>query len=110
MRILLGLVALAALAVVLQDAFEVMLLPRRVRRQLRLVRIYFRLSWSAWSTISLRFRKPTRREHLLALYGPLSMLTLFAIWAGSLIVAFGTLEWAWELPPGQPGSESPLSE
>ena len=110
MKIVWGLIALAALAVVLQDAFEVMLLPRRVRRQLRLVRIYFRASWSAWSAIARNFTKPTRREHVLGLYGPLSMLTLFAIWAGSLILAFGVLEWVLELQPDQTGGGSPLSE
>ena len=88
------LLALVLLAVVLQDAFEVMLLPRRVQRRFRLMRVYFRASWAAWGGLAGRIKDPPRREHMLSLFGPLSMLLLFAIWAGALIGAFGLLEWA----------------
>ena len=42
-----GLLAVALLAFILQDAFEVMLLPRRVRRRVRFMWFYFRTSWAA---------------------------------------------------------------
>ena len=86
--------ALALLAVILQDAFEVMLLPRRVHRRFRLMGVYFRTCWTAWGALAGRIRRPSRREHVLSLFGPLSMLLLFAIWAGTLVSAFGLLEWA----------------
>src|SRR5947209_4747056 len=35
-----------------------------------------------------------KREHFLGIYGALSMVTLFAAWASSLIVGFGLLFWA----------------
>jgi hypothetical protein len=106
MKIVLAVPAL----IVLQDAFEVMLLPRRVRRELRFMRVYFRWTWAAWSATAVRVRSPTRREHFLGLYGPLSMLLLFAIWAAALIVTFGTLEWALEPTGVRQGGGSPLSE
>jgi hypothetical protein len=89
-----GLLAIILLALTLQDAFEVMLLPRAVQRQVRLVRYYYRASWAAWRAIARRLPVGHKREHFLGIYGALSMVTLFAAWASSLIVGFGMLFWA----------------
>jgi hypothetical protein len=89
-----GLLAIILLALTLQDAFEVMLLPRAVQRQVRLVRYYYRASWAAWRAIARRLPAGHKREHFLGVYGALSMVTLFAAWASSLIVGFGMLFWA----------------
>jgi hypothetical protein len=97
--------AVLLLGAVLQDAFEVMLLPRRVQRHLRLMRLFFRLSWGSWSWVALRLQAGQRRERFLSVFGALSMVTLFACWATGLIVAFGTIEWAL-----QGGPPSPLFE
>jgi len=43
------LLAVTLLAVTLQDAFEVMLLPRTVQRRVRLVGYYYRASWAIWA-------------------------------------------------------------
>ncbi|MCU0627245.1 MAG: potassium channel family protein [Gemmatimonadaceae bacterium] len=92
-----GIVAIVvgALLVVatLVDAFEVMLLPRRVRRRLRLVRGWFRATWNTWTGIA-DVMPVRRRSAWLALYGPLSMIGLFAAWAVALIVGFGLVHWA----------------
>ncbi len=92
--VLATLVGIAILLVVLQDAFEVMLLPRRVQRKLRFMRLYFRFIWTAWSSLAIRLSVGARREGFLSVFGALSMVLLFAIWATGLIVAFGLLEWA----------------
>ncbi len=106
MSILVILVAIVLLALVLQDAFEVMLLPRRVQRRLRLMRVYFRLGWAGWTWLAQRLTAGARRERFLSVFGPLSMVMLLALWASSLIVAFGVLEWALQTNPKQ----SPVSE
>ena len=103
MKIVFGVLAVTVLAFVLQDAFEVMLLPRRVRRRWRFMRGYFRATWALWTAASTGFKPPASREHMLALYGPLSMLLLFAVWASLLITCFGTIEWSLE-PPGVDGA------
>ncbi|MGI4945352.1 MAG: potassium channel family protein [Janthinobacterium lividum] len=90
--------ALVLLAVTLQDAFEVMLLPRRINRRFRFMRLYFRACWAAWGALARHVKHPPRREHMLSLFGPLSMLLLFALWAGTLISGFGLLEWALQGP------------
>jgi Ion channel len=84
--LLLGLTAL--------DAFEVMLLPRRVMRRLRFVSWFYRLTWSAWSVLAPHWRRADRRDHFLSVFGPLSMVLLFAVWIVGLVVGFALLFWA----------------
>ena len=102
------LLALALFAVVLQDAFEVMLLPRRVHRRVRLTRFYFEAAWSAWTALARRVPAGARRERFLSVFGALSMVVLFALWASGLITGFGMLEWA--LQGSDVKAASPLSE
>ena len=87
-------VAILLLCIVLQDAFEVMLLPRRVHRHLRLSRFYFDMSWAIWAALARRFPAGEHRERFLGVFGALSMVVLFAIWGTALIAGFGLLEWA----------------
>ncbi len=77
----------------MQDAFEVMLLPRRVHRRVRLTRFYFDNAWTGWCWIAGRIPAGMRRERFLSVFGALSMVVLFALWAGALVIAFGLLEW-----------------
>jgi voltage-gated potassium channel Kch len=98
--------AVALLTVVLQDAFEVMLLPRRVHRRFRLTRFHFDHAWKSWCWLANRLPADTRRERFLSVFGALSMVVLFALWAAALITAFGLLGWA--LQAGIP--ISPISE
>jgi hypothetical protein len=53
---------LLLLAVVLSDAFEVMLLPRRVRRKMRLVTYLLRSTWFVWSSAATYLRPGPRRN------------------------------------------------
>lgn len=85
--------------VVLQDAFEVMLLPRRVRRRWRLTRYYFQGFWLLWRAAASLWPVGERRERFLSIFGPLSMTLLFSLWALMLIVAFGLLQWAAQANP-----------
>ncbi len=84
-----------------------MLLPRRVQRQWRLTRLFFRAAWGRWARIALRL-PDVRREGFLSVFGALSMILLFTIWAFGLIVGFGLLDWA--LQPGPPPAWSPITE
>ena len=88
------LVGLLLLCLVLQDAFEVMLLPRRVQRRLRFVRLYFRQTWRLFAAFACGLPEGSRREGLLSVYGPLSMVLLFGVWAVGLIAGCGLIEWA----------------
>ncbi len=89
-------VAAVIVFLVLQDAFEVMLLPRRVERRARFAVFYFRTTWRACSTVAARLGPRRGREAVLSHFGALSMLGLFASWAAALILSFGMLDWALE--------------
>jgi hypothetical protein len=79
---------------VLWDGFETIVSPRRVTRKARLTRLFYRLTWISWSKIVDSLMSKSRRETFFSVYGPLSLLLLMSIWAGSLIFGFGLLHWA----------------
>ncbi len=80
--------------VVLVEAFESLVLPRRVTRPYRLVRQYYRATWWAWGALTDLFPLARHKESILSVFGPLSLLALFALWAAGLIVGFGLLHQA----------------
>jgi voltage-gated potassium channel Kch len=85
---------LAAIATVLWDAFETVVLPRTVTRSLRLARVYFRTTWQGWTRLAQLLRGDGRRERILAVYGPLSLVGLLCVWAVTLVAGFSALHWA----------------
>jgi len=89
---------LVLIIIVLWDAFETVVFPRRVTRRFRLVRFFYRLTWRSWSGAVLSLVPQKRQENLLSFYGPLSLILLLAFWAFVLIAGFGLLYWA------QPGA------
>src|ERR1044071_1639787 len=93
MKLLLGGLAIALLLLVLRDAFETVILPRRVQRKFRLTSLFYRASWKVWRGVALQAPR-SLRESLLAWYGPFSLLVLLALWALCIILAFGMLHWA----------------
>jgi hypothetical protein len=85
--------------VVFVEAFEVMLLPRRIRRRMRMVRYLFASTWLVWSWIADRLRPSPTRDSFLSLFGPLSLLMLLSSWVGGLIAGFGLLQWTLRSSP-----------
>ncbi len=94
MRLLIAIAGLFVLFATLWEAFETIILPRRVTRPIRLVRIFYRVTWRFWAAVNRLFRTKKMREAHLSYYGPLSLLGLFAAWAFLLILAFAMLHWA----------------
>ncbi|MDM0110407.1 potassium channel family protein [Variovorax sp. J22R24] len=86
------------------DAFEVVLLPRPVRRRLRLNRYFFACTWAVWVRCADLWPHGRRREDFIGVFGPLSMVMLFALWAVSLIVGFGMMQWALQVLVPDSGS------
>jgi hypothetical protein len=90
-----GAAASAAFIVwILVEAFETMVLPRRVMRRLRFNHWFYRLNWPIWVLSSHAFRSPKRRETFLSVFGPLSLLALFCSWVLGLIAGFALLHWS----------------
>lgn len=93
MNALIAVLAGALLLIVLRDAFETVILPRRVQRHWRLTSIFYRTSWPLWRSGATRL-KGKLSEGLLSWFGPLSLLVLLALWAFGIVFAFGGLHWA----------------
>ena len=82
------------LFVVLWDAYETILLPRRLPGDIRLSRLVLRSLWKTWTALGRLIRARNRRELFLSFYAQLSLIVLFGIWALGLIVGFASLHWA----------------
>jgi hypothetical protein len=91
MRTLAALASLALILIILGDAFEVIILPRRVTRKFRLARFFYRSTWRPWSWAAARMKRRGRREIFLSFYGPLSLVFLLSVWAAGLILGFAFL-------------------
>ena len=88
-----GVFGLVLLILILWDAFEVIILPRRVTRRVRLSRMFYQSTWFVWSRAVRVVRASRRRERYLSFYGPLSLVFLIIVWAVGMIMAFGMVQW-----------------
>jgi Ion channel len=86
-------VGLSLIITVLWEAFETIILPRRVRRRFRLTRLFYRGTWIPWSRGVRGIRSKQRKETLLSFFGPLSLIGLLALWAACLVLGFSLLHY-----------------
>lgn len=91
MRVLALSAGAVLLAVVLLDAFQSIILPRRPVGRLRLTRLFYLLTWGPWRALTGRLRSRALREQVYSVYGPLSLLLLFIVWAMLLTSGFGLI-------------------
>jgi Ion channel len=84
---------LALAIIILVDAFEAIILPRRVTRKIRVTRLFYRTTWSFWKAVVNKLPARKTREALLGGYGPCSLLLLIGIWALGLVLSFGTMQY-----------------
>lgn len=78
----------ALVLAVLWETFETIVLPRRVTRQVRITRYFYRLTWKPWARMANRRKDKKKRESLLSYYGPISLLLLLGLWAVGLVFGF----------------------
>jgi len=97
----------AIFLIVIWDAFEAIILPRRVTPRFRLARVFYKFTWRTWKFVTQLIPSRKRREALLSFYGPLSLLVLVGVWAVGLVLAFGLMQYgagsAVNITGGQPG-------
>ena len=84
---------LLLILVVLWETFETIVLPRRVTRQFRLTRLFYRSTWRPWTALAAVRSNKKKHDSLLSYYGPLSLLLLLALWALTLVAGFGLLHY-----------------
>jgi hypothetical protein len=99
-------ISLVLIAAVLVDAFEAMLLPRRIVHQFRFAHIFYVYSWTPWAALARRMKSRKLRNTFLSLFGPLSVLALLSAWAVSLIFGFALLQWSLGSELRAPGEQA----
>lgn len=82
---------IVCLWVVLLDAFQTIILPRRASGRFRLTRMFYIATWNPWRFLVRRLSNPRKRETVLSYYGPLSLIILLVVWAGVMVVGFGLI-------------------
>jgi len=87
------LAGVAVVIIVIWDAFEVIILPRRVTRRFRLSRLFYRNFWSIWKTLASLVPAKKARESVFGIFGPLSLLILVAVWAIGLVSGFALMQY-----------------
>lgn len=93
MHVLAIIAGLVIILAVLLDAFESVVLPRRVRRQhFRITSWFYRYTWVPYGKLASKIESQGRRENMLGYFGPLSMIALLVLWAASLIFSFALLQ------------------
>ncbi|HEV2829917.1 MAG TPA: potassium channel family protein [Pyrinomonadaceae bacterium] len=96
MKLIIAILGLLLVLIILWDAFETIILPRRVTRRLRLTSLFYRSMWSICSRVVGIMHNRKRREKYLGAFGPLSLLMLLSLWATGLIVGYAILHWGLE--------------
>ena len=102
MRILAMIGGVFCLLIVLLDAFQTIILPRRAVGRFRLTRIFYIATWTPWRFVARRLCDQRKRETVFSFYGPLSLILLLAVWATAMVVGFGMIYYAL----GSPFSDS----
>jgi hypothetical protein len=83
----------AIFLIVVWDAFEAIILPRRVTRKFRLTRAFYKTTWSVWRFVICLVPSKKKREALLGFFGPSSLLVLVGVWAVGLVFGFGLMQY-----------------
>ncbi|HEX6551635.1 MAG TPA: potassium channel family protein [Ktedonobacteraceae bacterium] len=102
MRIFAVIFGIVVILLVAQDAFETIILPRRVARRIRLGRLITFVIGLGWKSLGYITRAGARRETILSYIGPLSLLALFGFWAVLFVFGFALLLWGLALPLNAP--------
>ena len=108
MSVVLAAAAILLIFLVLVDSFETIVLPRRVTRPYRFARLFYANAWKFWRILAAQIRPPKLRETFLSVFGPLSMLILFTLWASALIFGFGFLHWSLGTIVSDPNAQGDL--
>ena len=96
MYLVLAFLGVLLILTILWDAFETMILPRRVARRLRLTSFFYRSIWWPWSGFAQRRPQQKQREKYLGLFGPLSLILLLGFWAAGVIFGYAIISWSLE--------------
>lgn len=87
-----GLIGILIIGIVVADVFQSVVVPRRTPRTFKVSSWLTRILWIPWRQLSLRATK--RREYLLGIFAPLSLMLLLTVWVVALVFGFGLVLYA----------------
>src|SRR5580658_456312 len=89
-----SIVGIVLIFIILMDAFETVVLPRRIKRNFFRISVrFYKKTWRLWTAVGRRIRSANRREGFLAYFGPISLFPLLGFWALGLIVGFACVQY-----------------
>jgi hypothetical protein len=93
MRILVGVLGGVLVAAMLVEIFVAFLLPRRVKRDPKLVRTAFAYGWRPWrrTARALPFQAG---DTMLGIYGPLGLVVNLFLWVAMMMLGYACMLWA----------------
>jgi hypothetical protein len=94
MHVLAFIAGVACVWIVLLDAFQTIILPRRATGRFRLTRLFYVATWRPWAFFVRRIGNVRKRETAFSYFGPLSLIFLLIVWAAMMVVGFGFIFYA----------------
>jgi len=93
MHVSVSIAGVVLIFLILLDAFETVVLPRRIQRRFRITSWFYKISWTRWVRMARHIKSASRREGFLAYFGPLSLIQLLGYWATGLILGFACVQY-----------------
>jgi hypothetical protein len=93
MRIVVGVLGGALVIAMMIEVFFAFLLPRRVKRDPRIVRSVFDYTWRPWRRLA-RLLPPRAADTMLGIYGPIGLVINLILWIFLMMLGFACLQWA----------------
>ena len=87
-----AIVGVLIIVVVVADIFQAVVVPRRTPRTFKFSSLLIRTLWNPWKRVSFRFKR--RREDLLGIFAPFSLMLLLTVWVLALVIGFGLILYA----------------
>jgi hypothetical protein len=98
MRVFILIAGILCVLIVLLDAFQTIILPRRASGRFRLTRIFYVVTWRPWIFFTRWLHNPRKRETAFSFYGPLSLIFLLIVWAAGMVIGFALIYYAMGSP------------
>jgi hypothetical protein len=92
-RVLVGLLGAAVVGLMLMEIFVAFLLPRRVKRDPKIVRSVFTFAWGPWRWLARRLPAQAA-DTMLGIYGPFGLLLNLVLWVLAMMLGYACLLWA----------------
>lgn len=91
--LIVGLAGAAIVAVVVNDVFQSVIVPRPASRW-RPSALISRRGWQVTGTIGMRFRNAEKRENFFGVFAPALLVTLLIFWVTALVLGLGLVFFA----------------